>query len=68
MTEAADKDKVYMSRKAFEEIMEAKEHLDSLMESVELINDKEFMEGYKKAKEDIKEGRFEEWDKIKSGD
>ncbi|MEE8358910.1 MAG: hypothetical protein V3R82_05825 [Candidatus Hydrothermarchaeales archaeon] len=68
MTEAADNDKVHMSRKAFEEIMEAKEHLDTLMESVELINDEEFMEGYRQAKEDIKEGRFEDWDKLKSGD
>ncbi len=68
MTEAAENNKVYMSRKAFEEIMEAKKHLDSLMESVELINDEEFMEGYKKAKTDIKKGQFEDWDKLKSGD
>ncbi len=55
-------------RKDFDEIMEAKEQLDTLIESVELINDKEFMEGYRQAREDIKEGRFEGWDKLKSGD
>ncbi|MFQ6136353.1 MAG: hypothetical protein ACE5PM_04135 [Candidatus Hydrothermarchaeales archaeon] len=67
MAEVAERDRIYMSRKVFEEIMEAKERLDSLIEGVELMNDKEFMESYRRAKGDISERRFEDWEELKSG-
>ncbi len=56
-----------MTREVFEEIMETKERLDTLMESVELMNDPEFMEGYRRARGDIAKGRFEDWEELKSG-
>lgn len=67
MAESTIRERIYMSRKVFEEIMEAKERLDSLMESVELMNDREFMESYRRAKKDIARGRFEDWEGLKSG-
>ncbi len=66
MVESTVRKGVYMSRKVFREIMETKERLDSLMESVELMNDREFMESYSRAKKDISRGRFEDWEGLKS--
>ncbi len=66
MAESTARERIYMSRKVFKEIMETKERLDTLMESVELMNDREFMKSYRRAKKDVSRGHFEDWEGLKS--
>ena len=44
--------------------MKIKEEFDLIMESIELSNDKEFMESYKRSKEQIKNREFANWDEM----
>jgi hypothetical protein len=41
-----------------------KEELDAIVESIKLMQDKDFMESYKKAKEEIKNREFVDWDEL----
>jgi hypothetical protein len=41
--------------------MRIKEEFDVVMESLELMDNKEFMDSYKKAKEEIKNRKFVDW-------
>jgi len=42
--------------------MRLKEKLETVMGSLELIENEEFVESYKKAKEEIKSREFVDWD------
>ncbi len=55
---------ITIDRKAFIELMKLKEEFDLIMESIELSNDKEFMDSYKKAKEQIKKRDFVDWNEL----
>ena len=52
---------VTISQEAFEDLIRLKEDFDVVMESLELMENEEFMESYKKAKEEIKNGEFVDW-------
>ena len=55
---------VTVSREAFEDLIRIKEEFDVVMESLELMENEEFMESYKKAKEEIKNREFVDWDEL----
>ena len=51
-------------KKAISDLIKIKEEFDAIVESMELTSNKEFMESYKKAKEQIKNREFEDWDAL----
>jgi predicted CopG family antitoxin len=55
---------VTISRDAFEDLLRLKEDFEVVMESLELMENEEFMESYKKAKEEIKNRDFVDWDEL----
>ena len=48
----------------FKDLVRVREEFDSIMESIELTADKEFMKSYKKAKHEIKNRDFADWDEL----
>jgi len=55
---------VTIDKRAFIELMKLKEELDLIMESIELSNNKEFMESLEKSEEQIKNREFANWDEL----
>jgi len=55
---------VTINREAFGDLIRIKEELDTVMESLELMENEEFMESYKKAKEEIKNREFVDWNEL----
>lgn len=55
---------VTISREAFDDLIRIKEEFDTVMESLELMENEEFMESYKKAKEEIKNREFVDWNAL----
>ena len=55
---------ISINRKAFEDLVRIKEDFDAVIESLELIKDKEFMVSYKNAKEQIKKKEFVDWNEL----
>ena len=48
-----------------EAVLMSKEDYDGLMETLEILSDKEAMESIRKAEEDIKAGRVKPWKEVK---
>ena len=55
---------VTVSREVFADLMRIKEEFDAVMESLELMENTEFMESYEKAKEEIKKREFVDWNEL----
>lgn len=55
---------VEIDAKAFEDLMRIREEFDTVMESLELMKNKEFMESYKKSKAQIKRREFADWNAL----
>jgi predicted CopG family antitoxin len=55
---------VTISRDASEDLIRLKEDFDVVMESLELMENEEFMESYKKAKKEIKNRDFVDWNEL----
>lgn len=55
---------VLVSKQAILDLLKVKNEFDTIVESLELMGDKEFMESYKKAKEQIKKGEFVDWNEL----
>ena len=53
---------VTVNKEAITDLIRVKEEFDSIVESLELMADKEFMDSYKNAKEQIKKRDFVDWD------
>ena len=49
---------ITITKEAFQEMRKLKEEFDSLVETIEIMNDRELREGLKKSKRDVKEGRI----------
>jgi hypothetical protein len=49
-----------ISPDAFYTLVKLKEELEDVIETIEIINDKELMEGLKRSKKDVEEGRIYE--------
>ena len=52
---------IRIDRKAFEDL---KDEFDAIIESIELMNDKEFRESYEKAKKEIQQRDFIDWNEL----
>lgn len=57
MPQIAMAENVVISKEAFIEMEKIREEFDSVMETIEILNNKELMEGIKRSKEDVKAGR-----------
>ena len=54
------KGELTISPEAFYTLVKLKEELEEVIETIEIINDKELMEGLKRSKRDVEEGRIYE--------
>jgi len=54
------KDELTISPDAFNTLVKLKEELEEVIETIEIMNDKKLMEGLKRSKKDVKEGRVYE--------
>jgi len=53
---------VSINKQAIIDLMRVKDEFDTIVESIELMGNKKFMESYKKAKEQVKKREFVDWD------
>ena len=59
-----DMQTITIEKQALTDLKRVKEDFDTIVESLELMGDKEFMNSYKKAKEEIKKREFADWDAL----
>jgi hypothetical protein len=57
-------DTVEIKKEAFEDLLRLRKEFDTIIESLELMKNKEFMNSYKKAKEEIKKRDFADWNEL----
>ncbi len=55
---------VTVNKRAIVDLIKLKEEFDAIIESIELIGNKEFMKSYKRAKEQIKNREFVDWNAL----
>ncbi|HLC73053.1 MAG TPA: hypothetical protein VJH20_00280 [Candidatus Nanoarchaeia archaeon] len=55
---------ITIDKKALADLIKVKEDFDAIIESLELMNNKEFMNSYKKSKEQVKKRQFVEWNEL----
>ena len=55
---------INVSKEAILDLVKVKEEFDAIVESLELMSDKEFMISYKKSKEQIKKREFADWNEL----
>ena len=53
-----------VNRQAITDLVKVKEEFDAIVESIELMSDKKFMESYRKAKEQVKKREFADWNAL----
>ena len=53
-----------INKQAVVDLVKMKEEFDSIIESIELMSNKEFMESYNISKEQIKKREFEDWNAL----
>ena len=55
---------IEVNRSAILDLVRVKEEFDSIVESLELMSDVDFMISYKKSKEQIKKENFDDWNDL----
>ena len=55
---------VEVNRDAIMDLIKVKEQFDTIVESIELMMNKEFMDSYKKSKQQIKNRDFADWNAL----
>ena len=55
---------ILINREAVKDLVKVKEEFDAIVESIELMSDKEFMNSYNKSKEQIKKREFADWNEL----
>ena len=55
---------ISIRKDAIMDLIRVKDEFDSIVESLELMSDSEFMSSYKKSKEEIKKRDFADWNKL----
>lgn len=55
---------ISIRKDAIVDLVRVKNEFDSIVESLELMSDSEFMTSYKKAKEQIKKRDFADWNEL----
>ncbi len=55
---------ITINKQAIVDLVKVKSEFDSIVESLELMNDKAFMASYKKAEQQVKKRDFVNWDEL----
>ena len=55
---------VTVNREAILDLVRVKDEFDAIVESLELMNNPEFVSSYKKAREQVKNRDFVDWDEL----
>ncbi len=55
---------ITINKQALADLIRVKEEFDVIVESLELMSNKEFMDAYEKAKEQVKKREFEDWNDL----
>ncbi len=55
---------VQVNKKAIADLVKVKEEFDTIVESIQLMSDAEFMDSYNKAKDEIKKRDFDDWNAL----
>ena len=55
---------VKVNRDAILDLVRVKDEFDSIVESLELMADSEFMSSYKKAREQVEKQEFDDWNEL----
>ena len=55
---------VTVGKEALKDLLRVKDEFDTIVESLELMADEEFMNSYQKAKEQIKKREFVDWNAL----
>ena len=55
---------VAVNREAILDLVRVKDEFDTIVDSLELMSDKEFMSSYKKAKDQVKKKDFDDWNEL----
>ncbi len=55
---------IQINKEAIIDLVRLKDEFDSVIESLELMSDSEFMKSYKKSKEQIKNREFDDWNAL----
>ncbi len=55
---------ITINKQAVDDLIKIKDEFDSVVESIELMSNPEFMKSYNKAKEQIRKRDFDEWSKL----
>jgi len=55
---------IQVNKQAIKDLVKVKEEFDTIVESLELMENKEFIDSYKKAKEQVKKREFVDWDAL----
>ena len=57
-------EKISINKNALVDLVRLKEEFDSVVESIELMNDKNFMESLIKSKKQIRNREFSDWNEL----
>ena len=55
---------ITVNKEAITDLVRIKEEFNSIVESLELMDNKEFIRSYKKAKDQIKRREFDDWNAL----
>ena len=55
---------ITVNKEAIMDLVRLKEEFDSIIESLELMSDEDFMESYRKAREQVKNREFDDWNDL----
>ncbi|MDO8627572.1 MAG: hypothetical protein Q7K42_03845 [Candidatus Diapherotrites archaeon] len=55
---------ITVNRQAILDLFKVKEEFDTIIESLELMSNKKFMDSYKKAKQQIEKREFADWNDL----
>ncbi|MBI5002276.1 hypothetical protein HZC31_02740 [Candidatus Woesearchaeota archaeon] len=55
---------VTINKEAIMDLVKVKDEFDTIVESLELMMDKSFMDSYKKAKQQIEKRDFDDWNAL----
>ena len=57
-------DTINIKKEAIIDLLRIKDEFESVIESLDLMSDEDFMNSYKKSKEQIKNRDFDEWNEL----
>ena len=55
---------IQINKQAIVDLVKVKEDFDAIIESLELMSDKKFMESYNKTKQQVKKREFDDWNAL----